>query len=185
MAFNAALMSKLGNLSPQSSILPNNSFWVYEGVQTLALQTADGYFNDWREQLQVADKILVFGSNGSEIITVAAVPATGNVTITRSERAINGVAAGYVVARGQHTTVDENDTVVTGLTTVVSAVASLDDDPVAGCQSVSATIGDQAGAPAAGSVQIKSWKATAAGDTAVIAGTTFGKKVNWIAVGTL
>lgn len=94
------------------------------------------------------------------------------------------VAAGYKVARGQHTTVDENDTVVTGLATVVAVVASLDDDPVAGAQFVTASLGDQAGAPAAGSVLIKTWKATASGDTALIAASTFGKKVNWVAIGT-
>lgn len=94
------------------------------------------------------------------------------------------VAAGYKIARGQHTTVDENDTVVTGLATVVAVVASLDSDPVAGCQFVTASRGDQAGAPAAGSILIKTWKATAAGDTALIAATTFSKLVNWIAVGT-
>jgi len=97
---------------------------------------------------------------------------------------VAGVAAGYKVARGQHTTLDADDTVVTGLATVVSAVASLDDDPVAGAQAVSATIGDQAGSPAAGSIQIKTWKATAAGDTALIPATTFTKLVNWIAIGT-
>ena len=88
------------------------------------------------------------------------------------------VAAGYKIARGVHTTVDEDDTVVTGLTTVVVVVASLGSDPVAGCSKVSATIGDQAGSPAAGSIQIKSWEA----DETV--GTTFSKLVNWIAIGT-
>jgi hypothetical protein len=95
-----------------------------------------------------------------------------------------GVAAGYKIARGQHTTVDEDDTVATGLATVVSVVASLDSDPVAGAQFVTATKGNQAGAPAAGSIQIKTWKATAAGDTALIPATTFSKLVNWIAIGT-
>lgn len=95
-----------------------------------------------------------------------------------------GVAAGYKLARGQHTTVAASDTVVTGLTTVVAAVAVLDDDPVLDPLFVSCSIGDQAGAPAAGSIYIKSWQATAANDCTPIAATTFGKKVNWIAVGT-
>jgi hypothetical protein len=95
-----------------------------------------------------------------------------------------GVAAGYKIARGQHTTVDENDTIVTGLATVVAVIATLDDDPVDGCQVVTASIGNQSGAPAAGSVLIKTWKATAANNSALIAATTFEKKVNWIAVGT-
>jgi hypothetical protein len=90
---------------------------------------------------------------------------------------------GLKIARGQHTTVDADDTVVTGLATVVAVVASLDDDPVDGVMHVTATLGDQAGSPAAGSIQIKSWKSTDA-DATLIAGTTFTKKVNWIAIGT-
>lgn len=97
---------------------------------------------------------------------------------------VAGVAALYKIARGQHTTLDADDTVVTGLTTVVAVVASLDSDPVAGAQFVTASIGDQVSAPVAGSIFIKTWKATAAGDTALIPATTFTKLVNWIAIGT-
>lgn len=108
--------------------------------------------------------------------------------VTKTAAQINllvaGVAGGYKVARGQHTTVDEDDTVATGLATVVSVVATLESDPAAECQFVTAVLGNQAGAPAAGSVQIKTWKSTAAGDTAQVPATTFSKKVNWIAIGT-
>lgn len=100
---------------------------------------------------------------------------------------VTGVASGYKVARGQHTTVAASDTVVTGLTTVVSAVASLESDPVVGASFASAAIGDQAGTPAAGSILVKTWKPTtagAAGNPDVIAASTFGKLVNWIAIGT-
>ena len=48
-------------------------------------------------------------------------------------------------ARGQHTTVAASDTVLTGLTKVVSVVASLDSDPTDNPMLVSASIGDQAG----------------------------------------
>ena len=101
--------------------------------------------------------------------------------------AVAGVAAGYKIARGQATTVAASDTVVTGLATVVSAVANLDDAPVVGASFASASIGDQAGTPAAGSILIQTWKPTtagAAGNPDVIAATTFSKKVNWIAIGT-
>ena len=105
----------------------------------------------------------------------------GSVSI---DNLVNGVAPGWRIARGQLTTVTAADTVVTGLAQVISAVACLEDDPVAGCQFGVAVVGNQAGAPASGSIQIKTWKATAAGDTTLIAATTFGKKVNWIAIGT-
>lgn len=108
--------------------------------------------------------------------------------ITRTAAQVNlltqGVASGYKIARGVQTTVAASDDVVTSLATVVAVVATLGDDPVAGMQFVTATIGDQAGAPAAGSIRIKGWKATATADTALIAATTFSKKVNWVAIGT-
>lgn len=97
---------------------------------------------------------------------------------------VNGVAAGYKIARGQQTTVAAADTVVTGLATVVAVVASLDSDPVDDPFMCSATIGDQAGSPAAGSIIIKTWKNTGGTDPTPAAATTFSKKVNWIAVGT-
>jgi hypothetical protein len=81
------------------------------------------------------------------------------------------------LAYGEHTTVAAADTIATGLTTVLHAVATLRDDPVAGAQHVSAVPGSN------GQITIKSWKATATADTALIAGTTFAKKVNWVCVG--
>jgi hypothetical protein len=96
---------------------------------------------------------------------------------------VAGVASGYKVARGQHTTVAASDTIVTGLATVVAIVAQLDDDPVDGCMHVTSSIGDQAGAPAAGSALIKTWRSTD-GDATLIAANTFAKKVNWVAFGT-
>jgi hypothetical protein len=96
-----------------------------------------------------------------------------------------GVAKGYAIARGVHTTVTASDTVVTGLDTVVAIVATpasdLDDELVG----VTATIGDQAGSPAAGSVYIKSWKNTSGTDPTPVAATTFSKTVNWVAIGTV
>ena len=94
-----------------------------------------------------------------------------------------GAEGGLRTVGGQHTTLDADDTVVTGLALVVSAVATLDSDPVIGATDVLATIGDQAGAPAAGSIQIKSFKPTAVDNATPTAATTFTKKVNWIAVG--
>lgn len=97
---------------------------------------------------------------------------------------INAVAAGYKIARGQATTASASDTVVTGLTTVVAAIASLDSDPVDDPFMASCSIGDQAGTPAAGSILVKTWKNTGGTDPTPAAATTFSKKVNWFAIGT-
>lgn len=122
-------------------------------------------------------------SGASLKIAGVAVTATAAQINALPPNGVEGLAASYKLARGQHTTIDENDTVVTGLTTVVAVVASLDSDPVDGCMEVTASIGNQSGAPAAGSVYIKTWKRTDADETPVAA-TTFTKLVNWIAVGT-
>lgn len=124
------------------------------------------------------DKQVVASGGTLDIESGGALEIAGTDVTAILATAPAAVAAGYKIARGVHTTVDEDDTVVTGLTTVVVVVASLGSDPVAGCSKVSATIGDQAGSPAAGSIQIKSWEA----DETV--GTTFSKLVNWIAIGT-
>lgn len=120
----------------------------------------------------------------------AAVPA-GSVLqleldpdLRMADRPVNGVGAGYKIARGQTTTATASDTVATGLTTVVSVVASFEDDPGDDPMLVSAKVGDQAGAPVAGSIIIKTWKNTGGTDPTPLAATTFAKKVNWIAVGT-
>jgi hypothetical protein len=106
-----------------------------------------------------------------------------NLTQAKLEALVQGVAGGYKIARGQHTTVDEDDTVVTGLALVVSVVAQLDSDPVDGCMHVTSSIGDQTTTPVAGSILIKTWKSTD-GDATLVPATTFSKLVNWIAVGT-
>jgi hypothetical protein len=121
-------------------------------------------------------------------LTVLTKLTLAGVDITASGAEINalvaGLAGGYKIARGQHTTVAAVDTVVTGLTTVVAVLAVLESDPTSDPLFVSGAIGNQAGAPAAGSIYIKSWKPTAADNTAPTAATTFTKKVNWIAIGT-
>jgi hypothetical protein len=85
------------------------------------------------------------------------------------------------MVRGQHTTVAASDDLDTGLREVLFVLVSLDSDPVAGAQNVTATVPSQVTSP--GKITIKSWKATATGDTAQTAGTTFSKLVNWLAVG--
>lgn len=124
---------------------------------------------------ELSDDAVTTGKIADDAVT----PAKVSVDI------VAGAAAGYMIARGQHTTLAAVDTVVTGLTTVVAAIACLDDDPtLANTQWVTCSIGDQAGSPAAGSIIISGWIPTAAGDVTPKAAATFGKKVNWIAVGT-
>lgn len=98
--------------------------------------------------------------------------------------AVGGVAAGYKIARGTHTTVAASDTVVTGLATVVAAVVSFKGAPSINNFILAADIGTQAGAPAAGSILIKSYKPTATNDVTPLPATTFGATCDWIAIGT-
>lgn len=151
------------------------------GVFTLPKETGAAWAVGDRLFFNTSTKVFSKDTGDRAVPAIAAAvagsdDATGQVLLLGAEGGLRTVC-------GQHTTIDADDTVITGLALVLSVVASLDDDPVAGVQSVTATKGDQAGAPAAGSIQIKSWKATASGDTALIAGTTFTKLVNWVAVG--
>lgn len=116
-----------------------------------------------------------------------------DTAVDRSAAEINallqGAAAGYKIARGQTSITPQSAataTVVTGLATVVAVIATADSD-VDGTNlaAVTATIGDQAGSPAAGSVILKTWKITAADNGALVAATAnTAYKINWIAVGT-
>ena len=109
--------------------------------------------------------------------------AGGKLTIAGVDKttALSSIAR---TARGQATTVTAVDTIVTGLATLTSVVASLDSDPGDDPFMVSASIGDQAGSPAAGSFYLKTWKNTGGTDPTPLAATTFAKKVNWHASGT-
>lgn len=108
----------------------------------------------------------------------------GDPSGTASNNPVSALAAGRRVAFGVHTTVAAADTVVTGLTTVVAVVASMGTDPADNPFMCSATIGDQAGSPAAGSVIIKTWQNTGGTDPTPAASNSFTKLVNWIAIGT-
>lgn len=95
------------------------------------------------------------------------------------------IAAGYKVARGEHTQVAASDTIVTGLATVVAVVVAPRTRTVKQLF-FNASVGDQAGTPAAGSILVTSQKPTAVNDVTPIAATDFTDniKVNWIAIGT-
>lgn len=119
---------------------------------------------------------------GTVIEAALAADQYGYFALGDSGPTVGVVGGGLKMAAGIHTSVDADDTVVTGLDKVIGVVAQLDSDPVDGAMHATATIGDQAGAPAAGSINIKTWKTTDA-DATLIASTTFGKLVSWIAFG--
>lgn len=118
--------------------------------------------------------------------TAAELNILDGVTKTASEinLLIAGVAGGYKIARGTATIGTATDDIVTGLATVVSATISMVGDPSLTHMSSSVTVGDQAGAPAAGSIRIKSWKPTGVADVTPIAATAPFGNVSWIAIGT-
>lgn len=114
--------------------------------------------------------------------------ATGAVSIEAVQEGvgtnpISGTSAGKKFVGGQITTASAADTVVTGLTTVIACGATYDDNPGDANDFVSATIGDQAGTPAAGSIIVKTWKSADGADVTPVAATAFSKKVNWWAYG--
>lgn len=130
------------------------------------------------------DRLIVQSGGYIDVESGGSLKIGGTDRTTALSTAPAAIAAGYKIARGQHTTVAASDTVVTGLTTVVAAIASMESDPGDDPFMASCAIGDQAGAPAAGSILIKTWKNTGGTDPTPAAATTFSKKVNWVAIGT-
>ncbi|MFN3656824.1 MAG: capsid cement protein [Pseudolabrys sp.] len=100
--------------------------------------------------------------------------------------AIAGVGAGYKIARGVHQQAAASDTVVTGLANVVACGVTFRDGPTVKQLFASASIGDQAGAPAAGSILLKTFKPTAVDNVTPTAATDFtdNLSLNWWAIGT-
>lgn len=93
---------------------------------------------------------------------------------------------GLRIARGIHVQVAAEDTVDTGLATVVACVAQFQDPPTVNQLFCEADVGDQAGAPAAGSVLIRTYKPTAVNDVTPTAATDFTDDlaIAWVAIGT-
>lgn len=117
---------------------------------------------------------LYLGSNTTDKVT----PTTAQINLLTQ-----GVAAGYKIARGTVTPTSASHTVVTGLATVVAAIVSLKGAPTLTHMITAADIGNQSGAPAAGSILIKSYKPTSAADGTPVASTTPWGAVDWIAIG--
>lgn len=175
MAFNQVNLKKLANLwglvNPTD---PTPGFYVYQASllgDSKATVAAAGYFNGAVGVLE-GDLIYAMCTDGPLMLNVSAVSAAGVVTFSSQVGS----------ASGQSITVTADDTIATGLAGALAVVvATLDDDPSLTCAYVSANIGTQAGAPAAGSFYLKTWMPTSNANPTPIAATTFGKKVNWVA----
>jgi hypothetical protein len=188
VTFSGAAVAKRA----QNSISVVDSALLDSGAAAVTLTVAEGTAGVTATALgALKGALLIDTTNGllyQNLGTVSAPTWTkilAGITLTSTlvNLLIAGVAAGKKIAAGQKTTESASDTVVTGLASVSAAVAVLDSDPVLTCQFATASIGDQAGTPAAGSILVKTWMPTAANDATPIAATTFTKKVNWIAFG--
>lgn len=184
MAFSAVGFTKLNNLNPlvAHAAAPGPGLWHYVTADLLATVIAADYFTSVARELPIGSRILVDNGQGLSLIKTLTQDADDGITTGLIQGAAGGGAA-LAVRSGQHVTVDENDTVVTGLATITAVVVSFNDPPAEGVKFVSGDLGDQAGAPAAGSFLLKTWKDTDA-DAAIVAATAFGVAVNWIAFGT-
>lgn len=111
--------------------------------------------------------------------------ALNPVTPAAAALVAQGVAAGYKVARGTHVQIAASDTIVTGLATVVAVVAVWKSAPTVKQLFLSADVGNQSGAPAAGSILINTYKPTAVNDVTPTPATDFTDNLNidWIAIG--
>jgi hypothetical protein len=170
--------------------------FVYEAPQVRV--TASGANADIASVSFVAGQALFWDAANSKVTNVQGAGDVQNRFMGHALETVDysgGVGAGNTLqfhlrpgniktVSGQHTTVAASDTVATPLTKVFSVTASFEDD-VDGVtiSQVTAQVGNQAGAPVAGSIIIKTWKATSNANPTLIAATTFGKKVNWVATG--
>lgn len=84
MAYADNGLTKLGNLKGAKQ------HWSYNaGADPVATATGAGYFNNARSILRVGDRIDLFAADNAQVrfLTVATVPATGNVTVTAAATA--------------------------------------------------------------------------------------------------
>lgn len=138
--------------------------------------------------LTAAGILKVYPATGATIGTLSANSALsmlpGETIIFKATSTTSWLTnANLRVASGLLTTASAADTVVTGLRAVRACFASYGTDPADANTFVSATIGDQAGTPAAGSIIVKTWKSADGADVTPAAASTFSKLVNWCAIG--
>lgn len=131
-----------------------------------------------------ASAVAVGGITGLGTGVGAALAIANGASGGYAVNAVAGVAAGYKIARGASTQAAAQDTIVTGLTTVVACAVCPTSVTVKQLY-FAGSIGDQAGAPAAGSIYRLSYKPTANDNCTPTAATDFSDNisVNWIAIG--
>lgn len=178
-----------GNLARQTMGAPYAAgsanvvhLFLLNTAHTKAQVEAAGYFNTVRTRLTKGAFIFAaMGQGGTLDRQIYQVTDPGSAT---ADVVVKPMAAGSAGIVGGVAAVTGSATVATGLTTVVAVVAMLQEDAsLANGISVTGTIGDQAGAPAAGSVTLSVWKPTASGDVTPVASAA-AVHVNWIAFGT-
>jgi hypothetical protein len=123
MAFARNRIEKVNGFGAATLEAATLSYWFYRTTDAIATVAAANYFDGMvAKQMAVGDFILAHCSDGPAMLQVAT--NTGvHITTTR-----------YGVVRGQSTTVDENDTIVTGLSHVTGVVVSFNDPPGRGVQ---------------------------------------------------
>ncbi len=115
-----------------------------------------------------------------DIVTGGKLKINGSdVTATVAGAGVAGVAAGYILARGEVTLDGSNPTpVTTGLTTVIAAVAVFKSTSAPGDDPNGLTV-DYSG----GTLNIYAWKNISGTDPTQVASTNSSAVVSWIAVG--
>jgi hypothetical protein len=176
MALDRNRLTKVSQLNPMTdhAAAPDPALWYYVTADSVATILTAGYFSSEAGKLEIDDRIWVETIDGHHMLKVTAMTVRPTPSITVAAIVGN-------MAKGQATTVTAVDTIVTGLASVSGVIVSLNDDPTDNPEWVSASTGNQAGAPAAGSFYLKTWQNTSGTDPTPVAATTFGKKVNWLA----
>src|SRR5437660_9199434 len=100
-----------------------HTYWAHGAGAPGASTLAKGQYLQGDIYLNTSAATLYFcNAAGSETTSTWLAFASGGALAN----AVVGVGASYKIARGQMTTASASDTVVTGLTTVVSAVANME-----------------------------------------------------------
>ena len=165
---------------------PSGEEGIFVGVEGSEVQVASATGGLYQSGVAITSTAAEINILDGVTASAAELNILDGVTMTAAQINLltQGAGAGYKLARGTATIGTASDDIVTGLATVVAVVVSMVGDPSLTHMYSSGTVGDQAGAPAAGSIRIKSWKPTGTGDVSPIAATSPFGNVAWIAIGT-